>query len=114
MKPETYYCRGLPYSANLPTEVKIRYLGLACPYLVIGFSTLIPRHGFNPVPMNFDCSGRGTRTPEAKWHELMRLARYQLLTSRNIISLLYKNYAKLTNFRENCCEWRNRTPSSPL
>ena len=62
MKPETYYCRGLPYSANLPTEVKIRYLGLACPYLVIGFSTLIPRHGFNPVPTNFDCCAGWIRT----------------------------------------------------
>lgn len=28
--------------------------------------------------------------------------------------LIYKNYAKPTNFCKNCCEWRNRTPSSPL
>ena len=50
MKPETYYCRGLPYSANLPTEMKIRYFGLACPYLMIGFSTLIPVTTVTPVP----------------------------------------------------------------
>ena len=25
--PETYCCRGLLYSANLPTEMKIRYFG---------------------------------------------------------------------------------------
>ena len=61
--------------------------------------------------MNFDCCAGRTRTPDL---QLMRLASYQLLSPRNVFLLLYKNYAKLTNFCKNCCEWRNRTPSSPL
>ena len=32
----------------------------------------------------------------------------------NVLLLIYKNCAKLTNFCKNCCEWRNRTPPCPL
>ena len=62
--------------------------------------------------MNFDCCAGRNWTSDL---QLMRLTSYQLLYRAMSFSILiYKNYAKLTNFCKNCCEWRNRTPSSPL
>ena len=110
MKPETYYCRGFLFSANLPTEYlnsrHHRYPGSH----MLGFNPcksllLYGTHGirnavlplrFNPVPMNFDCCAGRNRTSDL---QLMRLTSYQLLYRAMSFSILiYKNYAKVANF----------------